>query len=438
MLQSLSTPSTLPSCDQQDSCINFSPLRDFRPTSNFNQPLRTNVQDRCRIRLQSCRFEYNNSSPKSENEPNTQQENENTDKPQKPDLYAVRLLEKLIKEKNTQMESEQSTKKTTQTNKTVNILGERSLNVSLDRKDEQEPKFISDLQNKFKQITVPPRRPVNRARDENNPNIVPVPKKEPASRTGNLKKLENCSISQILFISKTSINFGTQMPGQIVNETLDIVNKTNQDLVVQIFLDCEDSEFKELDEYVYSIRRSNCYEYNDKHFLIMTPYSSASFKVGLKVPTVNRECENRGHMDISIQGLKTIQRIDLESRIVVPKVICPKTLYHKEARCEVISLAVQKGKRHDFKLPLRNQSSVPVEVEFFFHNREDASEEDEAFDCFTSPQPVVLDGNGAGVINICIKGTRRELKKKTIKKVLLGKVKGTGIVYSFCICIQVY
>jgi len=264
----------------------------------------------------------------------------------------------------------------------------------------------------------------------------------------NLKKLQKYSVKQLLHVSKAKISFGNGLPGQIVEESLDIVNKTNQNLIVHITLDCDNHEFRDTEEYVYSIRRSHLYDFNDKHYLIMAPFSSASFKVTLKVPNVKKEGDNNGSADISIKGLKESLKVLLESKIKVPKVICPKALHHKSAKLDIIKLAAKEGKKQEYKLPFKNEGDVPITLEFSFHNPGEAYK-GETVDCSVYPQTVTIQPNSSSLLNFSAKvGQQIRVKDRKdshhkgkgvcAKKVLLGKVKDTNLIYSYYFCIETY
>lgn len=170
------------------------------------------------------------------------------------------------------------------------------------------------------------------------------------------------TIQDLIYVSTPKIDFGTVLPGQVLESTLDIVNKTNKNIVVQIFVDCE---FRDTKQYVYSIRRSHLFDFNDQHCLIMTPRSSASFSVTLKAPEIKKACKVLGEIDISIQNFSGQFNVKLESALVIPKIICPKSLFHSPSGCSIINFVVKKGGKMEFKLPLLFQGNLPMTVEFF-------------------------------------------------------------------------
>ena len=113
-------------------------------------------------------------------------------------------------------------------------------------------------------------------------------------------RIKGMKFEDLVHVSRKEANFGTNMPGQIVEEALEVVNKSGENLVVEILIDCLNEELQDTDEYVYSIRRSHAYDYNDKHYLIMAPYSSASFRLALKVPAIKSIDDIRGETKVMI------------------------------------------------------------------------------------------------------------------------------------------
>jgi len=275
-----------------------------------------------------------------------------------------------------------------------------------------------------------------RGRSENN--LSAMLKKDQLNQIMNHRKLQKYTIKQLLHISKSIIDFGNIFPGQIIEESLDIVNKTNQNLVLEIALGCENPDLHDTEEYVYSIRRSHLYEFNDKHYLVMAPYSSASFKVTLKAPNVKKSCKNKGFADVSIQGLKSSHRIVLKSNIKVPKITCPKALYHRRSCCKMVSLAVKEGKKQEFKIPFKNESDTSVTLDFSFYKNEEM--ENDYVDCCVFPGTLTIPANGTGVINFVTRTKKTDRSqnedRKVEKRIVLGKVKDTTLIYSFFFCIE--
>jgi hypothetical protein len=69
----------------------------------------------------------------------------------------------------------------------------------------------------------------------------------------------------------------------ICEDELEFISKTNETIIVQIYLVCNNKEYDELDEYVYSIRKITGYEYNEKIILSISNKNPITLKVAIKV-----------------------------------------------------------------------------------------------------------------------------------------------------------
>lgn len=72
----------------------------------------------------------------------------------------------------------------------------------------------------------------------------------------------------------SEIKFNNVLPGNIFEESFDIFNKSNESIVLKINTICLNQEFETLDEYVYSIRKNNNYDYNEKFIFLLAPYKN--------------------------------------------------------------------------------------------------------------------------------------------------------------------
>lgn len=252
-------------------------------------------------------------------------------------------------------------------------------------------------------------------------------------------RLKNFKLEDLLHISRKEANFGTNLPGQIVEEPLEIVNKSNENLVVEILIDCLNEELQDTDEYVYSIRRSNAYDYNDKHYLIMAPMSSASFRLALKVPSVKNIDEIRGQVRISVQGVPGRSTIKMSSTTVIPKIFCPRELFHNGLKANIIKIAIKQGKKLESKIPLKNSGDVQITLDFDFHKAKGANTNNK-FDCFVYPTSVTIPPGGMTIATIMLKYLGGGLKdnKETLKKILVGRARDSALTYSFLLWIETY
>ena len=244
----------------------------------------------------------------------------------------------------------------------------------------------------------------------------------------------------ILDVNRTYVNFGFNLPGHISEESLELVNRSNENIVVQIIIECLNSELQNTDEYVYSIRRTHLYDYNDKHLLLMSPYSTAAFKLALKVPNMKLKESIKGAIAINIQGLSKSTKIQLDATVIIPKLYCPKELYHIAFKCNMIKLAIRNGKKQENKIPIKNHSAFPVTLDLDFFKSQPLNDEviGDAFDFYCFPTMVTIPANGMGIVGILIKPKTNENDKKhhSVKKVLLGKCRESSLIYSFIFWIE--
>jgi len=246
-------------------------------------------------------------------------------------------------------------------------------------------------------------------------------------------------LEDVLEISKKTINFGTRFPGQIVEEQLDIVNRSKHDFVVQIFVNCVNEELDNSDEYVFSVRRTHLYDYNDKHYLIMAPYSSASFKFALKVPNMKIVGSIQGEVKVGIQGQDDFHHIDLQGSVTIPKVFCPKELTCRGLDYKVVKLAIKEGKKQEMKIPIRNNGDVPVTLELEFYEPQDVQKKDK-FDVMVHPNVITVNPNSTAIANILVKPHKGAtgLKEKPFRKILTARVRDSALVYSIVFWIEFY
>jgi len=214
---------------------------------------------------------------------------------------------------------------------------------------------------------------------------------------------------------------------------------------VQIIVSCINEELQNTDEYVYSVRRSHLYDYNDKHYLIMAPHSCASFKFALKVPNFKINGSIQGQVQISIQGVSGSHVLNLSATPTIPRVYCPKELHLNGLSHNVIKLAVKEGKKQDFKLPIRNTGEVPVTLELEFYEPKNSQEtERPLFDCLVHPNVVTIGPNSSSLVAIMVKPWKvmmpvRGLEKpKGTRKILTARVRDSALVYSFVFWIEIY
>lgn len=250
------------------------------------------------------------------------------------------------------------------------------------------------------------------------------------------------TINDLLYISKTTINYGETLPGQILEESLELANKSDENVVVQILVECLNSELADTDEYVFAIRRSHSSDYNDKHFIIMSPYSSAHFKLALKTPSIRMKDTIKAETIFSIQGMQDNTKIQMECKQVIPKIVCPKELYSNQMKCKVIKLVMKGNKKAESRIPIKNLSDTQVTLDFEFFKPKD--ETSFAYDCLCSPSYLNINGNSLGVLNIAIKPSANmsyindgKSAPKSFTRVLTARCRDTSLIYSFVFSVDI-
>ena len=249
-------------------------------------------------------------------------------------------------------------------------------------------------------------------------------------------------LSEYLFINKTAIDYGTTLPGQIVEEPLEVCNKTGETLIVEILVQCTNCEFTQTEELVFAIKRSFSIDYKYKHFLVLVPFASASFTLALIVPKTKIKDTIRGQAIFSIQRLCDRFTLPLEAKSIIPKVISPIALYHTDLKRHVIKIAITKGKKLETKIPIKNCSNMPLMLDLEVYQPKESSVIQEGFDCYCAPASITLSPNSMALVDFVLKPTylstfhQQSLLPKTdnlFKKIVVGKCRNSSISYSFII-----
>jgi len=339
--------------------------------------------------------------------------------------YVSKVLEKLLQQKDNIAKNSQSEELICELNENANesaSTDEDSEDSDDGSKENLSPVHSKQMSSKLEFAIASPER---------------VLASSPSQKVAPQFKLED-----VLEVSKKTINFGTRFPGQIVEEQLDIVNKSKHDFVVQIFVNCLNEELDNSDEYVFSVRRTHLYDYNDKHYLIMAPYSSASFKLALKVPNMKIIGNIQGEVKVCIQGQEDFHHIGLLGSVTIPKVFCPKELSCRGLNHKVIKLAIKESKKQEMKIPLRNNGDVPVTLELEFHEPQDQKKD--KFDVMVHPNVITINPNSVAIANILVKphrgvtGLKEHYKQQPAKRILTARVRDSALVYSFVFWIEFY
>lgn len=424
---------------QQDSVQIQQPISPISPapfSENhlFVTPIKEDVQcteDREPLRAVCNNDKENQETPDQEQNENQEESNESGDKITE---YVAKVLEKLVNQRNKMA-------------KLTSVLEKKGLLTERKVSQDQTPAQEAVTEDVGKDVSE------NDFCDGNaKENLSPIKSKPEVKADAVVAKgvlaekkaVTNFNVEDVLQVSRREISYGYCFPGQILEEHLDIVNKSGHDFVVQIIVTCSNDELQDTEEYVYSVRRSHLYDYNDKHYLIMAPYSIASFKFAMKVPNMRINGKVDGQVNISIQGATGSYTLDLTTNVSVPKVFCPKELYFKGLPYKVIKVAVKEAKKQDFKIPIRNQGETPITLELEFHEPEGDRTERPLFECMVHPNVITVAPNSNTLTNLLVKpckfiGSKKDSDKvRSERKILVGRVKDSALVYSFVFWMEVY
>lgn len=162
-------------------------------------------------------------------------------------------------------------------------------------------------------------------------------------------------LKDVLKLNVQSINFGNLYPGSICEHNLDIFNKNKNNLSFKIRILCLNETFNELDEYVFSMRRTGGYEYNDNFLIVQAPWVKSMYKVAIKIPCVHNNEKINGLLEITSQNHPDKIEIPLNTNITIPKLVSERMMLDQEIGCYHMKFGLKNPKRQDFKISFRNK-----------------------------------------------------------------------------------
>lgn len=245
---------------------------------------------------------------------------------------------------------------------------------------------------------------------------------------------------EIISVSQSDIDFKKVFPGAVIEQVIEIKNKTSNNLALRINAICNDEILSQMDEYVFSVAEVNKFNYHEKLLIVLQAKSSVRFSLGLKVPNLKHEQSLDGSYSIEIIGLNKIITYNLTAFIQIPKLISLKEIYDAQSKIFVIKFALKKGKKHDFKVFFRNENELTLEGNFeFLENQRNKDN-----DIMIYPATASIDGFSTFALNLMVKprntafGFRNQTNPTTLNKVLLFKVKNSSLIYFFALAIELY
>ena len=200
---------------------------------------------------------------------------------------------------------------------------------------------------------------------------------------------------------------------------------------------CEKVEFNELDEYVYSIRKSNQLEYNDIFVTVIPPKGKLSLKMALKAPNLKIKSVIEGKISIYLKNVNDTHSVKIQSNFIIPELICLKELFSQEFNCNFIKLAAKKGKNKEiFKVFFKTPQINIINIDFDLIE----IEKDDNFKCevFHNSCSNTKNNNIMFLFVIFLQKNNNSYANNKFKYIILGKIKNSTVIFNFPLQIELY
>jgi hypothetical protein len=125
----------------------------------------------------------------------------------------------------------------------------------------------------------------------------------------------NLSISEIIQVSRGVVNYRQLFPGEIAEENLEVVNNSSTEVKYKVHVICDNEELASLEEYVFSMRKTGGYDYNDKYLITQSAFVKSCYKIALKVPNFRTKEILNGRIEIFSDEVKGRISIPLSSKV---------------------------------------------------------------------------------------------------------------------------
>jgi hypothetical protein len=127
---------------------------------------------------------------------------------------------------------------------------------------------------------------------------------------------KNASITEIIQVSRTVVNYRQLFPGEIAEENLEVTNCSGSEIKYKVHIICQNEELASLEEYVFSMRKTGGYDYNDKYLITQSPSVKSCYKIALKVPNFRTKEILNGRIEIFSDEVKGKISIPLSSTVL--------------------------------------------------------------------------------------------------------------------------
>lgn len=96
--------------------------------------------------------------------------------------------------------------------------------------------------------------------------------------------------------------------------------------MLRVIARCNNAEFNDLDEYVFSVRSNERFEYFEEVRFKIRRKEKAQVKVAVKIPPVKENYVIEGFLEVQLESLQPIC-LPIYAKCEVPQIICIKDLY---------------------------------------------------------------------------------------------------------------
>lgn len=137
-------------------------------------------------------------------------------------------------------------------------------------------------------------------------------------------------------MTKTSINFNksTLFPGSVEEVQITIYLKEEYFADIDPFSTyklkvvalCNEAKFNDLDEYVFSVRKSQKFQYFEEVFFQLCRKDKAQVKVAVKIPAVLETQDIEGTLSMQLANTRPVY-LPITARCEIPQIVCLKELH---------------------------------------------------------------------------------------------------------------
>lgn len=132
--------------------------------------------------------------------------------------------------------------------------------------------------------------------------------------------------------------------------------------MLRVIARCSNTEFDVLDEYVFSVRSNDRFEYFEEVRFKIKKKERAQVKVAVKIPPVKENYTLQGVLEIQLESLQPIC-LPITAKCELPQLICMKDLFKVDEGCSMIKVPAKKNQIRMPPIPFKNLSSFGFTLE---------------------------------------------------------------------------